>query len=281
MSAVTTPYELSAERIFSFGGGKQSMAVLVLGARGLLQYDAYLFSNVGEDSEHPDTLRYFREVAQPFAARYGLNLLEVRRERRDKRPETVYSRLMGPTKSIGIPVRMSNGAPGNRQCTVDFKIKVVAKWTKQHGATREHPCTVGIGFSVDESHRMTDRITEGHEVPEYPLVDRKITRSMCIDIVREAGLPPTPKSACYFCPFTKLVAWQRMAEQNPALFAKAVRVEERANEKRAALGKDKVSLSRRGSPLSAAVNTNQGVLLTEADEDAEPEEGHCMGVCAT
>lgn len=40
-------------RVFSFGGGVQSTAVLVLSAHGVLPYKQFIFSNVGDDSEHP------------------------------------------------------------------------------------------------------------------------------------------------------------------------------------------------------------------------------------
>lgn len=33
--------------------------------------------------------------------------------------------------------------------TVDFKIKVVGRWLKRHGATPQHPAVVGIGISLD------------------------------------------------------------------------------------------------------------------------------------
>ena len=41
-------------RTFSFGGGVQSTAVLVLQAQNKLPepYDVFLFANVGDDSEH-------------------------------------------------------------------------------------------------------------------------------------------------------------------------------------------------------------------------------------
>jgi len=64
-------------RIFSFGGGRQSMAVLVLAAQGKVQYDAFLFANVGDDAENPDTLIYLRDYAYPFAEKHGLHLEEV------------------------------------------------------------------------------------------------------------------------------------------------------------------------------------------------------------
>ena len=46
-------------RVISYGGGVQSPALLVMAARGELgKVDAALFCNVGDDSEHPETLEY-------------------------------------------------------------------------------------------------------------------------------------------------------------------------------------------------------------------------------
>jgi hypothetical protein len=47
-------------RIFSFGGGVQSVSVMVLQSLGKVQYDEFVFANVGEDSENPGTLQYYR-----------------------------------------------------------------------------------------------------------------------------------------------------------------------------------------------------------------------------
>src|SRR2546421_7635546 len=123
-------------KVFSYGGGVQSTAALVLAATGRIDYRTFLFCNVGEDSEHPDTLRYVRAVAMPYATQKGIELEELHATRFGQ-PETLYARLMRPDRSVGIPVRMSNGAPGNRACTKDFKIMVVARWLRQHGATKD------------------------------------------------------------------------------------------------------------------------------------------------
>jgi hypothetical protein len=42
-----------ALRFFSYGGGVQSTAALVLAAQGKIDYPVFLFANVGDDSEHP------------------------------------------------------------------------------------------------------------------------------------------------------------------------------------------------------------------------------------
>src|SRR5437763_13521334 len=99
-------------KAFSFGGGVQSTAALVLASQGKLDYRTFLFCNVGEDSENPDTLTYVHEVAMPFAAHHSLELVELCKVRRDGRVDTIYQTITRPqSRSIGIPVHMSNGAP--------------------------------------------------------------------------------------------------------------------------------------------------------------------------
>ncbi|MFC7865544.1 hypothetical protein ACFU5B_17190 [Streptomyces murinus] len=66
----------------------QSTALLVLAARREIEYPTFLFANVGDDSEHPSTLAYVREVALPYATRAGLDLQHLERRRRDGSTET-------------------------------------------------------------------------------------------------------------------------------------------------------------------------------------------------
>src|SRR5262245_23073751 len=128
---------------------------MVLAAQGRIGFKVFLFANVGEDSEHPDTLRYVREVAAPFASRAGIELVELHRVptrgRHRGTIETLYGRLtrLG-SRSLPIPVRMSNGAPGTRSCTADFKVRVIGAELRRRGATVDQPATVALGISTDE-----------------------------------------------------------------------------------------------------------------------------------
>lgn len=159
LHGVTFPEGVS----YSYGGGVQSTAMLVLAAQGYLPRGPFLFSNVGDDSEHPATMVYVREVAFEYAARHDIEIHELHRipQKGPKKgkPETLYGRLMEPgSRSLPIPVRMPDtGAPGTRACTADFKIRVVARWLKEHGATPENPVQVGIGISTDEYQRANER----------------------------------------------------------------------------------------------------------------------------
>lgn len=234
---------------YSYGGGVQSTALLVLVAQGYLPPGPFLFSNVGDDSEHPATIEYVHEVAWDYAAAHGIEIHELHRVpargySKGKR-ETLMGRLMQPgSKSIPIPVRMSDtGAPGTRACTADFKIRVVSKWLQDHGATEESPVQVGIGISTDEYQRANDRSREGPwEIPWYPLLHLEhrlapsgASRADCAAIIRDAGLPVPPKSSCYFCPFHKPTVWADMARDEPHLFEKAAGLEDTLNVRRSKL----------------------------------------------
>ncbi len=251
---------------FSYGGGWQSTAALVLAARGDLPFRTFLFANVGDDSEHPATLRYITEHAAPFAAAHGIDLHQLARTRRDGTTETLYGRLTKEgSRSLPIPVRMSNGAPGTRSCTADFKIRVIGKWLKAHGATKDTPATVGIGISVDEIERANNRRCEPHERIVYPLLDLGIRRADCPRIIRSAGLPVPPKSSCWFCPFHRLTAWADMRRDEPGLFRRSCELETLLNARRTELGKDPVWLTRYAAPLADVVPTDDTLPLDFGD----------------
>ncbi len=261
-------------RTFSYGGGVQSTAVLVLASQGKVQYDHFLFANVGEDSEHPDTLVYFKDVALPFAKEQSLDLIEVRKLMyRTGEIETVYGRAMGNNRSIPIPIRMSNGAPGRRSCTSDFKIRVIARWLKKNGATKEDPAVTGLGISIDEFHRARSDSGIPHQVLEYPLIDLRLSRQDCINIIARAGLPVPPRSACYFCPFHSRSDWIRLKNQRPDLFDKAVGLEKRLNEKRGNLQKDRVWMHPSCKPLDIAVGDQ---MMFDLDDMDNCESGYCF-----
>lgn len=264
-------------RVVSYGGGVQSTALMVLAAQERINFRTFLMANVGDDSEHPATLRYVREVAAPYAKANGIDLHLLDRVKRDGTVETLWGRLMRPeSKSLPIPVRMDNGAPGTRSCTADFKIKVIGKWVKQHGATADNPAIIGIGISVDEIHRANNRRVDPHEQIVYPLLDLGMRRTDCMRIIREAGLPVPPKSSCFFCPFHRPSVWLDMRRDEPELFDKAAHLEDTLNARRAALGKDRVYLTRFAAPLRDVVPVGVETLPFADDGDGSCDSGWCM-----
>lgn len=282
MTTAVTPGRL---RTVSYGGGVQTTALLVLAAQRRVDFRIFLMANVGDDSEDPDTLTYVRDVAMPYAQEHGIWMELLDRHRRDRTVETLYGALTRPeSRSLPIPVRMSNGAPGTRSCTPVFKIKVIGRWLKEHGATADRPATVGIGISLDEIHRANARKVNPYERVTYPLVGigeetgLHMTRTDCERVIREEGLPMPPKSACWFCPFHKPATWEEMARTRPDLFERACQLEDLLNRRRDTLGKDHVFFTRFARPLRDVVNGDQLPLFTAAD----PADGTCdTGYCFT
>jgi hypothetical protein len=251
-------------RAISYGGGVQSTAMLVLAARKEIDFPLALFSNVGDDSEHPDTLTYFREIAMPYAEKNGIELVELRKRGRGKET-TLYQRLTNPdSRSVGIPMRlMPSGAPGRRSCTLDFKVRRISSDLKRRGASADDPATVALGISTDEYQRMRTDSGIPWQVNAYPLIDLNLDREACKRIIAEAGLPVPPKSSCYFCPFHTLDVWRRMRRDEPELFAKSVALEKVLHDRHIALGRGGAFFTGRLRPLNDAVGTHDQLDLFE------------------
>jgi hypothetical protein len=277
-------------RATSYGGGEQSTALLVLAAERRIDFPLFLFANVGDDSEGKGTLSYVREVAMPYAEAHGIELVELCRIPvkgvSAGKQETLYGSLTRPgSRSLPIPVRMRNGAPGTRSCTADFKIRVIERELRRRGATKDDPALVAIGISVDEFQRAAPGLDPKSplQVRTYPMLYRSVLdpysddlglrREDCPDIIRGAGLPVPPKSACWFCPFHTLGQWRRMKSEEPETYAKSVELEAMLNRRRDSLGKDHVYLTRFGKPLDEVCVGTQDSML---DEDEGCESGWCM-----
>jgi len=271
-------------RTISYGGGVQSTALCVLAVQGKLDdimggpVDAALFANVGDDSEHPATLTFVRDVMISWAAERGLPIHELMRVKRDGTTETLWQRLTKEgSRSLAIPVRMSNGAPGRRACTGDFKIKVVGKWLKANGANADNPAVVAIGISTDECHRANNKKVEPYEKPVYPLLELGLNRGDCIKLIQDAGLPIPHKSSCFYCPFHRPATWSEMRRDEPELFEKSQYLEDLLNERREMIGKDPVFLTRFNKRLSEAIG-EAGPSLFGPDagfNDGQCDEGYC------
>jgi 3'-phosphoadenosine 5'-phosphosulfate sulfotransferase (PAPS reductase)/FAD synthetase len=262
--------------VFSCGGGVQSTACLVLAAQGVIPYRTFVFANVGDKAESPHTLAYIRLVLKPFAAQHGIEWVDVTWVDRQGRQRDLYDDIHEQQRSINIPAYMPGGMPGNRKCTEYFKIKPIAHWIKRNAPG----CTLGKGISTDEPHRATpSRETDGY-TSAYPLIELGISRSDCLAIASDAGLPQPPKSSCWFCPFKTTEQWTRLRREQPDLFNSAVVIERLLQQRRLSLGKDPVYLSaiggRKQRNLDQVIPHQLGLFPEWIDEQDGCESGYCM-----
>jgi hypothetical protein len=267
---------VSSQHVFSCGGGVQSTACLVLAVQGAIPYRTFIFANVGDKAEDPRTIAYVTDVLKPYAARHGIEWVEIQRRRRDGKPVDLYEDLHRPLRAINIPVRMANGSPGNRNCTVEFKIKPIARWIKANAPG----CVLGKGISTDEPHRATPSRESDCYSSAYPLIELGYSRQDCLRVVADAGLPQPPKSSCWFCPYKTTDQWITMRRERPELSASAAELENRLNAKREAIGKDRVFMSgvgaRRRQSLDTAIPDQLGLFSEWIDEQDGCESGYCM-----
>lgn len=265
-------------RVISYGGGVQSTALIAMAATGELAADVALFANVGDDSEKSATLAYVRDVMVPWAREQGFDLRIVHRLRRDGSvaPTLLQQLESAKSRSIEIPARMANGAPGTRNCTETYKIRTINRWLRDNGVKPSNKATVLIGFSYDEAHRMGRNKPRRYSVADYPLVDRRITREDCKRIIERAGLPVPPKSSCWFCPYQKPSEWARLRRDDAATFERAAQLEAVLIARRAGLGKDPIYLTRFAKPLAEAIQVEQDGLDFGSGPGAEScDEGYC------
>ena len=247
-------------RVFSYGGGVQSNAVMVLQATGQIKpFDIFIFSNVGVDSENPATLEYIENHARPYMEKHSIEFVEVHKTMRDGTRETVKSRIMRTPRSIVIPMKRKGRAPYNHVCSIDFKQIVVNRWIK----SQTEKCVIGIGMSIDEFTRA--RSTDWSEINidgsklgfnrrfEYPLINSGISRINCEAIIHDAKLPIPSRSACYFCPVTGRNEWIEMRRLRPDLFYAAVEIENHINTKRDEPDHNRLYIHRDLKPLEHAV----------------------------
>ena len=185
---------------------------------------------------------------------------------------------MGNNGNIPIPVHLSGSGPSSRNCTSNWKITVIEKWMRQNaGATKQNRVPLGVGISVDESYRMRtdDPEREPYLRKEYPLIDLYYTRAKCQEVIIKADLPLAPKSACWFCPYKRKSEWAKMRKEQPALWAKAIELEQRIIEKRHKAGKDNVYLTAYNAPLENVIPL-QSLSMFHDDDFLACESGYCM-----
>ena len=84
---------------------------------------------------------------------------------------------------------------------------------------------------MDEYHRMRSSDV-AYITNTYPLVDRRITRADCVAWLTAQRLDIPPKSACTFCPYHSLGAWQQLKNAGGSDWAEAVKVDATIRHKR-------------------------------------------------
>lgn len=209
----------------SYGGGLNSSAMLrLLETRDELP-DVVLFSDTGDESETTyEMVKFFQAWCRERSIRFEI-----------LRSHLAPSLLDFSFSNRSIPSRM------RRECSFKFKVRPIRKWINQEYPKeptcdcdrearndpkyRPHRFHALIGIARDEGHRAKDSDV-WYILNQYPLVEDRITRQGCADLLEAAGLPIPPKSGCFYCPLQPKRKWIQLLRDDPGLFDQAQRMEE-------------------------------------------------------
>ena len=196
----------TTKHILSFGGGVNTVALMIILVEEGFPLDEVVFSDTG--GEAPETYDYL-ETVDIYLKNHEIPFRTV-----SKRIST--RDLLGTcTHRKVIPSVMW------RWCTRDFKVRPIHAYYRSLDAHINQY----MGIAFDEIDRMKDSRVD-YVTNLYPLIDRRMDRDNCVDVIEAAGLPIPVKSGCYFCPFNSRGRWEWLLETHPELFENSVRLEE-------------------------------------------------------
>jgi hypothetical protein len=209
----------------AFGGGINSTAMLVgMLQRGFWQRAIWpkwvVFADTG--GEKPETYRHVDLVEQWLK---DTGDLELHRVKKDSMYESLEDECL---RNNTLPAL----AFGWRSCSDKWKQAPQQKFMNHDEQAKEIWASGGkiikaIGFGVDELHRAKPYEDEKYR-NWYPLIDWKWNRNDCIEAIKRAGLPVPPKSSCFYCPAMRKSEIVQLSKDNPALYARALAMEENA-----------------------------------------------------
>ena len=218
-------------RILSLGAGVQSTTLLMMMVEGQIQKaDHAIFSDTGWE---PKAVYEHLETLKPIMEKAGIQF------------HIVSAGRIQDDGLADLPwfIKNADGSNGmvRRQCTQKYKLKPLQKkqreiaGLKKGERSKHHLVTSVIGISWDEAHRMKDPFYPWI-VNEYPLVDRRITRQMCLDWMDKHGFSRPPRSSCLGCPFHSDDEWRNIIANDPDEFANVAAIEKMAQEDRDKVG---------------------------------------------
>jgi hypothetical protein len=192
--------------VLSFGAGLNSTALLVMLVEKNYPLDEVIFADTG--GETPETYAHLK-VTEEYLRLHKIPLRIVASKR-----GTLYDTC---NRRKVIPSQVW------RWCTRDKKITPI----HSHYRTFGLPVVQYLGISYEER----DRAKESGEPlikNRFPLIENKINRQGCMDIVMLADFdfPAPSRSGCFFCPFNSLSRWTELYHSHRDLFLRAKALEE-------------------------------------------------------
>lgn len=222
----------------SIGFGVQSVGMALMSGMDMIpRPDIYCYSELPDGKKTND----YRQYITPILQKLGVDV-------RILKPVDLYEHILSwplADRVSMIPVWFM-GADGkrqplNRQCTVDFKIEIVAKHIRQYlnvRSLKRNTVRIWQGISMDEIKRTKKKgyslFPESFRVNHLPYIGHyaNITypdfkwESYSRDKITEKifianGIKVPPKSSCFFCPFHDIEQWYDLYKNDSACWEMA------------------------------------------------------------
>lgn len=221
--------------VINWGGGTNSTALIAESLRRGIRPDLVVFSDTG--SEMPHTYAFLEEFKLWLSLR-GLSLHETRWER--VREPKGFIPLHENCLRLGD---LPSAVYGNRGCSIKYKAQPIDAFVESHplytaAIAAGERVERWLGYDDDEDTRGRNFVPspQGSLFPtpalkwnwRAPLQEWRIGRARCVEIIREAGLSQPGKSSCFLCPHMRPAEIEYLKEQHPALYQKAIEIEDKA-----------------------------------------------------
>lgn len=198
--------------ISSYGGGTNSTALLIECVKRGIRIDMILFADTG--GEKPHTYAYVEYFSKWLVSK-GYPAIQI---------------VKAPTKSLEQDCLDRKALPsvayGFKTCSQRFKIQPQDKLVNNSVIVGGRLVKL-IGYDADEPQRAS-KTYEDKYTRIYPLIDWDMGRDECIESIKNEGLVLPGKSACYFCPNSKVSEIKWLEKTHPELLQKALEMEAQA-----------------------------------------------------
>ena len=229
-------------RVLNLGAGVQSTTVYLMGVRGELHVDCAVFADTQEEPaavyRHLEWLRSLNGPPIHVVSRGRLG------------DDLVKGQNTAGRRFATIPAfTYAAGKRGQvrRQCTSEYKIRPIEQFIRRQlfGLRPKQRLPRGVtvvqmyGISADEAsraRRIQERMARTPALkPEFPLLERGMTRADCLRWLAAFGVPHTvSRSACVFCPYKSNAEWARLKAEDAEGWRRAVEIDEALRQEGAA-----------------------------------------------
>ncbi len=236
------PADDASPMILNFGGGVDSTAIMVglsrlyRGGDATARPDLILFADTGDELQ--ETYANVRRMSE-WCASVGFPEVTV-----VSRPINIPGRVGYKSLSENCITNetLPSEAFGRGSCSIKWKHEPMDAflfgrkrpyrmgWMEAQGHAGVKPTKL-IGYDFTETQKgkrgkWAKVAEDAVACYRFPLVEWQWTRQDCIDAIAAEGLPVVIKSACFMCPNQSEGELRTMAANDPALFLRALAIEE-------------------------------------------------------